>query len=38
VVDAGGLYPLDVYLALELTDGCPTGVYRFNPLGEALEP
>jgi len=38
VPSAGALYPLDVYAAVERIDGIAGGVYRFNPLGDALEP
>lgn len=38
VPSAGALYPLDIYAAVESVEEIVDGVYRFNPLGEALEP
>jgi SagB-type dehydrogenase family enzyme len=35
---AGALYPLDVYLAVQRVRGLAAGVYRYEPLGNALEP
>ncbi len=38
VPSAGGLYPLDVYVAAERVDGIEDGVYRYVPVAHELEP
>jgi SagB-type dehydrogenase family enzyme len=37
VPSAGGLYPLDVYVAAERVDGVADGVYRYVPVAHELE-
>jgi len=34
---AGGLYPLDVYVAVQAVEQLPGGVYHYNPIRQCLE-
>lgn len=38
VPSAGGLFPLEVYLALQLVEGASDGLYHFNVRKHSLEP
>jgi SagB-type dehydrogenase family enzyme len=38
VPSAGGLFPLEIYVALERVDTLDDGLYRYRPLDHALEP
>ena len=35
---AGGLYPLEVYLTVGRVDTLPAGIYKYLPVGHALQP